>query len=155
MPQGGSFTDSFLAYDHVLLEADGSRQLPLKGWATHEPVIIPEIQAVIAVVPILPIGTTITSQVVHRLPLFLAMMGASTGEGLRVSHYQKMIEGQGGLLEKVTPELPFLLFFNQVESPKALQQARDIVTGLQSSTRQRLHAVITGSVQQQEGVILL
>lgn len=153
MPDEALLTKAFSAYDQVLLEADGSRQLPLKGWGPHEPVILPQTTGVLAVLPLLPLGTPLTQQVVHRLPLFLTMTGAKAGDPLSPSHYRQIIAGNGGLLEKAG-KVPLTIFFNQVESKVALQQAEDILTGLAPEIRASLAAVVAGSVQQEKGVIL-
>lgn len=45
-----AFSELSTLCDYVLVEADGSRQLPLKAHASHEPVIPNDAQAVIAVI---------------------------------------------------------------------------------------------------------
>lgn len=61
--------------DHVLLEADGSRGLPLKAHAPHEPVIPAETRALVVVVGANGFGRPI-AEVVHRPELFCATTGA-------------------------------------------------------------------------------
>ena len=62
--------------DYVLVEADGSKQLPLKAHAPHEPVIPQETRTVLAVVGIDAIGQPIRS-VAHRPSLCAALAGES------------------------------------------------------------------------------
>ena len=61
--------------DYVLVEADGSRQLPLKAHAPHEPVIPPETAQTICVVGASGFGRPICD-VVHRPELFCRLTGA-------------------------------------------------------------------------------
>ena len=63
--------------DYVLVEADGSRQLPLKAHAPHEPVIPACANKVLAVVGIDGLGQPIRS-VCHRPERYAALVHAST-----------------------------------------------------------------------------
>ena len=60
--------------DHVLVEADGSKGLPLKAHASHEPVIPAEAQRVILVVGIDGVGKRI-SETCHRSALYAQLAG--------------------------------------------------------------------------------
>lgn len=62
--------------DYVLVEADGSKQLPLKAHAPHEPVIPQETKTVLAVVGIEAIGQPIRTAA-HRPSLYVALAGTS------------------------------------------------------------------------------
>jgi probable selenium-dependent hydroxylase accessory protein YqeC len=65
--------------DYVLVEADGSRQLPLKAHASHEPVIPSETTAVLVVIGIDGLGKPIKN-VAHRPELFAGICGASVDD---------------------------------------------------------------------------
>ena len=61
--------------DHVIIEADGAKRLPLKMIdASHEPVIPPETDAVVAVAGLDAIGKPV-SETVHRPALACAALG--------------------------------------------------------------------------------
>ena len=62
--------------DFVLVEADGSRGLPLKAHAPHEPVVPPEARQTICVVGASAFGRTV-AQAVHRPERFCALTGAA------------------------------------------------------------------------------
>lgn len=62
--------------DYVLVEADGSRQLPLKAHATHEPVIPALSRQVICVAGASGFGRTIRESV-HRPERFCTLTGAA------------------------------------------------------------------------------
>lgn len=55
--------------DYVLVEADGSKRLPLKAHAPHEPVIPPEARRTVCVVGLSGLGRRV-SETVHRPELF-------------------------------------------------------------------------------------
>ena len=66
--------------DYVLVEADGSRQLPLKAHEAHEPVIPAVSRQVICVVGASGFGKPIRESV-HRLERFCALTGDPTASG--------------------------------------------------------------------------
>ncbi len=61
--------------DYVIVEADGSRQLPLKAHASHEPVIPPEADRVLAIIGIDGLDRKI-SEAAHRPERYAAICGA-------------------------------------------------------------------------------
>lgn len=63
--------------EYVLVEADGSKRLPLKAHAPHEPVIPPETVRTVCVVGLSGLGRRI-SEVVHRPELFSERDGLVT-----------------------------------------------------------------------------
>lgn len=65
--------------DYVLVEADGSRQLPLKAHATHEPVIPALSRQVICVAGASGFGRTIRESV-HRPERFSALTGSAVSD---------------------------------------------------------------------------
>lgn len=70
-----SFAELATLADYVLVEADGSKHLPLKAHAAYEPVIPQGCQRIITVVGASGIGKPI-EEVVHRSELFYAMTGS-------------------------------------------------------------------------------
>lgn len=100
--------------DHVLVEADGSRQLPLKAHALHEPVIPAASRQTVCVVGAAGFGKPI-QETVHRPDRFCALTGAAE-------------------TAPATPELAALallaehlcdtVFLNQLDSPLLLPMAR-------------------------------
>ncbi len=73
------FSELIRYADYVLVEADGSRQLPLKAHASHEPVIPPETNTVLVVIGIDGVGKPI-KYVAHRPELYAKICGASVDD---------------------------------------------------------------------------
>jgi len=71
-----SFKELSSLADFVLVEADGSRQLPLKAHAGHEPVIPSEANTVLVVIGVDGVGKPI-EEAAHRPELFANRCGAS------------------------------------------------------------------------------
>ena len=120
--------------DVVLVEADGSKHLPLKAHASYEPVVPPESSHTILVAGASGFGAPI-SQAVHRPERFCTLTGAQ-------------------LQDLVTPELAALaiareglarqVFLNQVESRSDWAQAEQFARALQGTGIQ----VFAGSLHQ-------
>ena len=139
------------AYDLVLVEGDGSRELPLKAWADNEPVVPSFTNYTIGVLPLWPLGEPVSEKLIHRLPIFLALTGAAPGEILKPEHILALITGRAapaipGLFAKARGKK--ILFFNQIEDDAAFQQALEIAGLLPLGLRNDLGGIIAGSVRQ-------
>lgn len=73
------FSELIRYADYVLVEADGSRQLPLKAHAPHEPVIPSEANTVLVVIGIDGLGKPI-KETAHRPELYAEICGASVDD---------------------------------------------------------------------------
>ena len=127
----------------LLLEADGSRMRPLKGWKNHEPVIPVWATCNIGVVPVRQIGKALKAEDVHRHEEFCALTGARMGQILRAEHVASAISGPKGMFTKAKGRL--VLFFSQVEDPAALNLVYEVLLALPETFLQRLDRVAAGS----------
>ena len=93
--------------DYILVEADGSRQLPLKAHAPHEPVIPPETAQTICMVGASGFGKPICD-VVHRPELFCRLTGADLYSPATPTFAAHVIAAEG-LCDRV--------FVNQLDTP--------------------------------------
>ncbi|MGE3856876.1 MAG: selenium cofactor biosynthesis protein YqeC [Dehalococcoidia bacterium] len=80
--------------DAVLFEADGSRQLPFKAPAPHEPVIPPSTTHVVAVVGLDALGTPVDAAHVHRPERVRAILDRATVDAELVARV--LAHPQGG-----------------------------------------------------------
>ena len=94
------------AADFVLVEADGSRQLPLKAHDAHEPVIPAVSRQVICVVGASGFGKPIRESV-HRLEQFCALTGAAASDPVTPEQAAKAI-----LAERLCDTM----FLNQIDT---------------------------------------
>ena len=84
----------------TLLECDGAKALPLKGWAQHEPVV-PEFTTVtIGVLPLWVIGQPVCEETVHRVPEFCRITGSFPGELVTALHLARVVNHPDGLFAK-------------------------------------------------------
>jgi probable selenium-dependent hydroxylase accessory protein YqeC len=148
-------------FDHVFIEADGSRSKPLKAWADYEPVITESTTVTIGVLPLWPLGKIVSGDIVHRLPLFTALTGAEEGDTISLAHYLPVISGQtvdgidmDSALNGSAHSLfsifqgKKILFFNQVEDGRQMENAHRLVGMLPRDFRSGFCSIIAGSVRQ-------
>lgn len=129
----------------TLLECDGSRGLPLKGWAEYEPAVPAFATLTLGVCTLWPLGLPLTEELVHRPQRYCALTGAALGRPVTLEHLAAMA-GPGGMLAKGVGRRA--LFINQVESPEAAGRARGLA-GLVHQADADL-PVFAGSVQRGE-----
>lgn len=113
------------AMDVLLIEADGSKCKPLKGWAEFEPVVLKETTMTIGVITVKELGRVISDENVHRMSLFEKLAGAKAGQKLLKQHLISMITKPEGLFKNSVGEK--VLLFNQVEDDAAERLANEIV----------------------------
>ena len=122
------------AADFVLVEADGSRQLPLKAHAEHEPVIPACSRQVICVVGLSGLHRPV-AEAVHRAELFCSLADCSPEDAATPERVARQL---------IQEHLADTYFLNQVESNSALQDANIIASILKA----RGLAVVAGSQQE-------
>ena len=110
----------------TLMEADGSRCLPLKGWADHEPVVPLFATMAVGVVSARAVGLAATAVNVHRLPLFLQIVGMSEADVVSAEAVARMI--LHGMERCHAPRRA--IWINQVEDEGSERAARDIAAHL-------------------------
>ncbi|MDR1955847.1 MAG: putative selenium-dependent hydroxylase accessory protein YqeC [Treponema sp.] len=138
-------------YDRVLIEGDGSRRLPLKAWATYEPVVPVYTTLTVGILPLWPVGRVVSDDLIHRLPLFSALTGAAPGATLTLQHLVSVITGKPeehhrGLFSEARGTK--ILFLNQIEDSPGFKSAEQLCSLLPSSFLENLQGILAGSVQQ-------
>ncbi len=130
----------------VIIEADGSRQLPIKAPASHEPAIPSQSTIVIVMAGMSALGKSIESGQIHRPDEFARVAGGSVGE---VIDEQKIINWAvhpGGGLKNIPAAAERVLLLNQCDSDEELKSAGWIAKNLLSG----YSTVIAASLQAEE-----
>jgi len=115
-------------YDLTLLEADGSRGLPCKGWREDEPVVPEYCSHTVGVVAMNGLGRAATEETVCNLPLFLALTGLREGVAITAQALRDMICAPGGMFKNSVGER--ILLVNQVEDERTADIAREFLRGV-------------------------
>lgn len=133
----------------LVVEADGSRQRPLKAPASHEPAVPPCATHVITVVGMDALGRPLTAEHVHRPELVASLTGLPLGDAITPLAIARLaVHPQGGL--KGHPAAAqSLLYLNLMEQPDPalLAAARWIAAAVLRSPAggQRYRSVLIGS----------
>lgn len=143
----GKLTDCGLPYemlaelaDYVLVEADGSRRLPLKAHADFEPVIPENSRQVICVAGLSGLHRTVR-ETVHRPEIFCPLTGCTPEDKVTAELVAK------GLTRE---NLADTYYLNHVESNSALQDAKIIASVLKKQGVR----VVCGSMRNKEYQVL-
>ncbi len=113
------------SWDFVLVEADGSRRLPLKAPADHEPVLPPGTDLVVGVVGLSSLGRPLDGRTVHRPERFCEVSGCALGEPLTWDHVVALAHHPQGLFKDAPG--PRVMLFNQADQATSLPTERQLV----------------------------
>lgn len=118
-------------FDYIIIESDGSKGLPLKGWKETEPVIYEKTDKTIAIIDITALGLHATDKNVHRCELFCEIAKAKRGDRIRIDHLVRMIAHPKGLFKNAVGEKH--VFINKVETEKRKMHADMLKHGFELS----------------------
>ena len=129
-------------YDVTLLEADGSRGLPCKGWLSGEPVVPHYCTHTVGIVTMNAMGKAATENVVHRLPEFLSLTGMKEGETITAQSLGAMICAPDGMFRNSAGKKYLLV--NQVEDDTSA--ALSFLRTIKAKYPDRFERLLYGSV---------
>jgi probable selenium-dependent hydroxylase accessory protein YqeC len=132
-------------YDVMLLEADGSRGLPLKGWLDNEPVIPGFCTHSVGIVTVGAVGKAATADIVHRLPEFMSLTGLRQGEAVTVQALEAMVCAPRGMFKNSVGRRYLLV--NQVEDSAAAHVAQSFLQLVGEKYPNRFERLLYGSVR--------
>ncbi len=118
--------------DVVIVEADGSRRLPFKAPAAHEPVVPPAATLVVPVVGLKVIGQPLTPVHVHRPELVAALTGAALGDSVTPEMVAAVLAHPEGGAKGVPAAARLVPFLNQADDEPRREVAREIARRLLS-----------------------
>lgn len=113
-------------FDFTLIEADGSKQKPIKAMGEREPVVPRHTTKTIGIIGINSLDEEIQN-IVHRPELFIKIVGKNLNEKIVEEDIVKLVLDSKGLFKNAQGKKVFLL--NKVEEDKLLR-AKKIREGL-------------------------
>jgi molybdenum cofactor cytidylyltransferase len=114
----------------LLIEADGSKCLPLKAPAEHEPPIPEFVDTVIYVVGLSGVGQPLDDEHVHRPERFAQLAGLSIGQAITPEAIARVLNDPIGGLKNVPPTARRIALLNQADTPELQAQAQVIARQL-------------------------
>jgi molybdenum cofactor cytidylyltransferase len=130
----------------LFIEADGSRRLPLKAPAEHEPPIPDFVDTVIYVVGLAGLGQPLDDEHVHRAERFAQLSGLSIGDTVTPEAIVRVLNDPIGGLKNVPPAARRMALLNQADTPAMQAQAQVIARPLLS----RYHSVAITALKNQQ-----
>lgn len=116
----------------LLVEADGSRQLPMKAPAAHEPAIPPWANTVMVVAGMSGLGKPLDSQHVHRPEIFAQLTGLRPSDPVTPEAVQRLLCHPLGGLKNIPDAARRVVLLNQVDDAALYQQAMPLAQSLLS-----------------------
>ena len=132
-------------FDYVLIEADGSKRKPIKGWNDTEPVISGNTTATIGILDIQVLGKEINEDLVHRVDKFLELTGAHRNQLIEFGHLEAVVFSSKGLFKNAAGNK--ILFINKVEREEDFMSAAKLAQCVYRKGVENINKVITGSLK--------
>ena len=132
-------------YDVVLMEADGSRGFPCKGWAEYEPVIPEFATHTLGVVSVNAVGLAAAAENVFRLDAFLKLTGLNKGETVTAGALAAMVASPDGMLRRRAGHAAVAI--NQVEDRRGRETALELAALIRQVWGNEPLQIVFGSVK--------
>jgi len=142
-----------LANEHqipLLIEADGSRRLPLKAPGAHEPPIPAFVNTVVVVAGLSGLGFPLTAERVHRPEIFAGLSGLQLGELITPAALCRVLRHPAGGLKNIPAGARCLALLNQADTPEMQAQATVMAEALLSD----FESVVVGTLQDPQKPVL-
>ncbi len=127
----------------LLIEADGSRQMPLKAPALHEPAIPDFADIVVVVAGLAALGKPLSDDIVHRPETFAALSGLRPGDPITPEAVTRVFMHPEGGLKNIPSHARRLALLNQGDGAELQAQSRSMANRLLAG----YDAVLVASLQ--------
>ena len=117
----------------LLIEADGSRQKPLKAWKDHEPPVPSFVNQVVQVVGITGVGKLLNHENVHRPEIFSTLSTLNIGEIVTRDAMIKVLKHTEGGLKNIPVNARRTILINQADTAELQAAAHGLVLPLLST----------------------
>lgn len=115
----------------LLVEADGSRMLPLKAPAAHEPAVPPWADTVVVVAGMSALGKPLTAEWVHRPERFSSLADAPAGSPISAEMIARVLRSPLGGLKGIPAGARRIALLNQADTPDQMAATANIAASLQ------------------------
>jgi len=133
----------------MIIEADGSRLLPLKAPAEHEPAIPDFVDTVVVVAGLSALGKPLVHDWVHRPERFAELSGLPIGAEITPRALVRVMTHSQGGLKNIPDRIQRVALLNQADDESLQAQAQSIATQDFSGIRllDTYHRVVISSLQ--------
>jgi len=130
----------------LLVEADGSRQKPLKAWAEHEPPIPSFVELVVQVIGLTGIGKPLNEDTLHRAEIFSTLSGLKMGEAITPEALIRVLNHPNSGLKNIPLGARKLVLLNQADT----LELQSVAHGMVESLLAHFHSVVISSLAQEK-----
>ena len=130
----------------LFIEADGSKGLPLKAPADHEPPIPGCVDTVIGIAGLSGLGQPLDNEHVHRADRFAGLAGLSIGAAITPDAIARVLLEPRGGLQNMPPQARRIALLNQADTPELQAQAQVIARQLVPT----YHAVVIAALKNRQ-----
>jgi probable selenium-dependent hydroxylase accessory protein YqeC len=127
----------------VVVEADGSRGLPLKAFGEAEPQLPSTTTTVVVVAGLDALGKPLNESHVHRARLLLPLLDAAEGDALTPRIFAAALALQVARVRALTPEARVVVLLNKAESEHLTESGTAVGADLLTAAQD--HAGLDGS----------
>ncbi|ABS41422.1 selenium cofactor biosynthesis protein YqeC [Clostridium botulinum] len=138
--------EKFKYFDYSILEADGSKKKPIKGWRDDEPVICKNTNKTIGVLDITCINKIINDFNVHRVSYFLKITNGKLDEKISIPMISSLVTHPLGLFKGSLGER--ILFINKVENQHNIFLSYELIKHLLSISNPFIDKIVIGSLKE-------
>ena len=110
----------------LLIEADGSRQKPLKAPAGHEPAIPAFVDTVVVAAGLRGLHKPLNEENVHRPEIFGSLGGLQSGEAITALALARVLVDPAGGLKNIPASARRVALLNQADTPEVQAQANEM-----------------------------
>ena len=132
----------------LLIEANGSRQKPLKAPAEHEPPIPPFVEMVIVVAGLSGLGKPLTDEWVYRAERFEQISKMAMGQIITIEEVARALSHPDGGLKNIPKDARRVALINQADTPELQARAK----GLAEQLLPTYHAIVIAALNQQSAI---
>jgi probable selenium-dependent hydroxylase accessory protein YqeC len=134
-----------LPVDHIIVEADGARRLPLKAPGDHEPIIPLAATLLIPIAGIDALGKPLDEETAFRPERIAALTGAQLGDPITPQLIAALMTHPLGLRKGVPRGARIIPLINKVETTGGLSGAREVAREvLRNKGENRIERVVLG-----------
>ncbi|BDB02739.1 selenium cofactor biosynthesis protein YqeC [Clostridium botulinum] len=138
--------EKFKYFDYSILEADGSKKKPIKGWRDDEPVICKNTNKTIGVLDITCINKIINDFNVHRVSYFLKITNGKLGEKISIPMISSLVTHPLGLFKSSLGER--ILFINKVENQHNIFLSYELIKHILTISNPFIGKIVIGSLKE-------
>lgn len=134
-------------FDYILVEADGSKRKPIKGWNATEPVVCKDTTKTIGVLSIESIGKKINEDNVHRVEEFINITNSIENAIITEENIVSLVFNRSGLFKNSVGEK--ILFINKIETQEQKYIAQKLLHSIRSREKNNfsIDKIIIGSLK--------